>query len=205
MSDHESNGAIDLGSLEPIKLKYTIGGKLHYLFEASAGAKARWRSSQTRAARYQDGKMVSLGDLGDSAVVMVSGCLYTTDAKGNLRHDKLGNVHQDYRVEIEVLKAWPDRVVETLYDKVLEISGLMKDDPVRVAMLKALRRRDAPVTLARMREWVASLSQESAADYEGLRNFLKESDEERGTAKNSQSPTGSTSTAPSSSGAASTP
>lgn len=181
-----SNGAqeIDFGSAEPIKIRCKISGKQYWLLEASVDAKAAWRDVHLRAAKYVNDKMVSVGEVGSAAKVMVARCLYEADAKGDLRYDQMGNVHQKFLVPLEVLRHWPDRVVDPIYEKVMEISNLSGDSAERVVLLKALARPDAPCSLERFREWASSLLQEDGEAYGLLSKLVEPTKEEKESAKN---------------------
>lgn len=109
---------IDLGDLEPAEVRYRIGGQLYVLREATAGAVASWRNAQLKAARLgPDGKPVSMGDAADSEPLLVSLCLFRLDDKGGA-----------WPVDLKTVRSWKSRVQRPLFEKLVEISGLSREE-----------------------------------------------------------------------------
>ena len=127
------NGAInfdegnDTPSLKQVPV--TFKGIKYILVEASAEAVAKWRNAQLTGTRmYQreneDTRTIALGGMADSEPILVSLCLFKPDENGNLRLDAGGNVDTRFRVAVDVVKGWPNRVTAKLFEKAKEISGL---------------------------------------------------------------------------------
>lgn len=114
MEDQEQ----DLGSLKPILVPYKIGGKAYVLREADAGTAAEWNNLQIKAAKLDDGKVVSFGAVADGEPFLLSKCVFEVRGKTDEGEPILG------AVALSWIKALPARISKVLYDKAIEISGL---------------------------------------------------------------------------------
>lgn len=176
------NEPIDLGSLEPIQVKYIIDKKHYVLKEASESARAKYQSLAAKGTTVQDGKMTIGTHLGELNTFLVSQCLWECDEAGCPTKP----------VPESTIRNWLSRVVSALADKAEEISGIKpQDSPERKALIAALKcnivLNDVPfgnLTLTTFRMWVSQLIEHDSKLYSPLWNLVKPSKEEE--AKNLQ-------------------
>lgn len=126
-ADHGSDFT-DLGDLKPVELKYRIGGVRYVLRECPEGDHCAWRSFQIKMARFNDdGKVAGMGNVADSRPLLVSFCLFRADqatgeivlTDGNPQVPDL-----NHRVSLALIRSWPARIVDPLFEKAKEISGI---------------------------------------------------------------------------------
>lgn len=101
-----------------IEIPVRVGKTKYILREADADQVRQWKNANVRSAKMVDGKFVSVGDVADSELLLVSMCLTELCVGGEeLR-----------QVPITVLRSWPAKIVSQLYDRASEISGLKEVD-----------------------------------------------------------------------------
>jgi hypothetical protein len=123
---------IDFGDLAPRSRDFRYRGQRYVLFEASAAAGMQYRSAKERASRYEGGKFVGVDGLADAGPILVAACTFRVDDRGGAANESVG---------LDVVKPWPDHMVERLYDEVRELSPHL----------------DAPETLDSVRRQIARL------------------------------------------------
>lgn len=107
---------LDFDSLELIRIPVKLGGKSYTLQEADEAANITFENAKLKAARFStDGKFVGHGELASGQPLLVSMCLLDADNRP---------------VPIEVIQKWPGRIVDKLFEKIKEISGMNADDTV---------------------------------------------------------------------------
>lgn len=171
------NESIDLGSLEPCQVRYTIDKKAYVLKEASEATRAKYQSLAAKGTTMQDGKVTVGTHLGELNTFLVSQCLWECDEAGAAIKP----------VPESTIRNWLGRIVKTLADKAEEISGLKPEDsPERKALITALNLQDVGGVLGlnNFRAWVANLKEQNPQLYSPLWNLCKPSEEE--IAKNSR-------------------
>ncbi len=105
---------IDLGSLEPIEIAYSIQGKNYTLREASESAAIKWRDRMMQGLRIgESGKIVGFSSLSGAEPLLVHLCLFDGENKN---------------VPLSVVEGWPSRVVKVLHEKAKEISDLGEEE-----------------------------------------------------------------------------
>ena len=102
---------LDFSTLEtPREEAFTWKDKTYLLREASAGAAAKYRSTQAESMILgPDGKPTGIKGVGEVQPLLVALC--TVDEKGRA-------------VSVATVKSWPDRMVSRLFTIVKEISEL---------------------------------------------------------------------------------
>ena len=121
-----SNGFIDLGDLQPARVKYRIGGKPYILCEATADAAIKYRNRCIAATKYDSktGARVGVEGLADAEPFLLSMCLFHAGDDGELRLNTDGEPDVRYAVPVQAIRKFPNHVQRTLFDKCHEISGL---------------------------------------------------------------------------------
>ena len=113
VNDETGNDLMDLGTLEPVEVSVTIGGKPYVLREASAADAAAFKNAAMSSARLDDGKVVGIGKAADAEAVLVGRCLHSLQEGGAWKP-----------VGESLVKTWPARITAKLYDRARKISGL---------------------------------------------------------------------------------
>lgn len=142
--------------LTPIEMKVSINKTKYVLREADEGDAIKWKNAGLRAARVVDGKVVSMGDLADSEPLLVSLCLYKANADGTMPLNNDGTPNKKQQVPVSVIKTWPPRVVNKLFDHAKRISEL-EEKETRATLEEKLKEVQAKI---------ASLDQENASKKE---------------------------------------
>jgi hypothetical protein len=125
----------DKDSLGLVQIPITFNGKRYWLVEAFGDAVAEYRNALMSGAKINtnaDGKpkTMSMGSMADAALILVSKCLFGAADDGTIRTDAFNNVDIRYRVPLSTVRVWPNRVLEPLFDKVKQISGIDEADSV---------------------------------------------------------------------------
>lgn len=165
------NEPIDLGSLEPAQVAYTIDKKHYTLKEASESTQAKYKSLASKGATLQDGKVTVGTHIGELGTFLVSQCLWECDDAGC----------PSKPVAESTIKNWPGRIVKQLADKAEEISGLKpQDSPERKAILSMLRNSNGsfPMAETQFREHIKGLVELNSQLYSPLWQLVKPSEEE---------------------------
>lgn len=107
----------------------------YLLVEALGDAVAQWRNAQLAGTtlRQSDGsdtKTIALGGMADGEPLLVSLCLFHPGKNGELVLDGRGNVDTRQRVPLSVVRGWPHRVVNCLFERVKKMSGLDQTETV---------------------------------------------------------------------------
>ncbi len=125
MTDEATDtGDMDLGTLEPIEVKVTIGGKPYLLREASAADAAAFKNAAMGGVKLDKGEMVGLGKAADAELVLVARCLHRPPSDGSLVAN--GTAVPWTPVGLEFVKTLPARIVTAVYDRCRAISHLDK-------------------------------------------------------------------------------
>lgn len=104
-------------SLDEQSFPLTIAGERYIIVEASEDAAKKYKNTAMRATKFSDkGKPSGVDGLADVEPLLVSMCLFKLDETGARSPVLLSTV----------LK-WPHRVVEPIYQKARELSGLKED------------------------------------------------------------------------------
>lgn len=105
---------LNFESLDPISVPVALGGKQYIIKELMGGDAATYRDAMLEATdiTFKDGKVSPARLRGMSKTDMLLLSLTLFEAGTN------------QRVPMEVISAWPDRVVRKLVDKAKEVSEL---------------------------------------------------------------------------------
>jgi hypothetical protein len=128
--------ALDFTDIEPreipVRIKDSQGIIQNYiLYDASGHAEILYRNRQ-QAHSYvgPDGKRV-LRDVNDAIPVLIANCMTTTKPeKGQL-------VSTGQLIDEKLVRSWPTKVVDQLFDKILDISGMKTDTLEELLKAKA--------------------------------------------------------------------
>jgi len=133
---------MDLEGLKPIEVPVKFQGKRYLLKEASEGAQLEHRDGTLRAAKpnMETGKPTTMEGVGLVNAKFLASCLFEVTEGGQVP------------VTVEVVLAWPTKVVKMLRDKLREITGLREEeDEVSIdKQIEALKKNKAD--LAKLRE-----------------------------------------------------
>lgn len=115
---------LDFGDLTPIELHVRIGGQPYLLREASGEAACKFENARLERTQFSaEGKVCGLKGMSDIEPLLVSLCLF--------QQQKLLNDTLWRPVAEATIRTWPNRVVDRLFKKCKEISGLdAKEDTV---------------------------------------------------------------------------
>jgi len=108
----------------------SIGDKKYVLREASGDAACRYHNKMTSGIKAFKGEMTMTGSMADAEPLLVSACLFPIDAEG-----KVSTVN----VPIQTVRKWPNRITQTLFQKIMEISPMLIKDNEDVDGLKKQR------------------------------------------------------------------
>lgn len=126
--DQSAGYDIDLGDLEPRRLRIKIGGKLYVLNEPTAANVCEWNNAKLKATKLnEEGKVSSLDRLADTEFLLVSRCLFEALPTGEA-------MNPPRPVSETTLRSWPSRMQKVLFEKVKELGGL--NEPETEADLK---------------------------------------------------------------------
>lgn len=128
--------------IAPIEVPVTIKGKSYVLREANEAASARYKNMQFKAMKLAEGidgsKTSSIDGMAETEALLVSLCLFEKTENGGEKN-----------VPLEEIKRLPHRVIEPLFKRAEEISGLqnketkedlvkkIKECQAKIAKLKA--------------------------------------------------------------------
>ena len=161
---------LDFSDLILSEIPFSYRTKQYLLREANGFAARQFNNAKISRVKFQDGKATSLKDMGDLANILLRLCII--------------DVQSGVPVTSAEIDEWPGRMVEKLYQKALEISGLKDDtDSTQHKFAEALQRDDTPVSLSKLREWSESLPN----SFKVVKALLEPTAEEK--AKNEQSST----------------
>lgn len=107
---------IDFGDILPIEIEVRLNGKVYILKEADGGSCAKYRDAITRAAQIgPDNKPIRYDGVAEAELMFLSLCLW--ESKGKTYR----------RVSIDVIRSWPNKVIDRLHSKAVEISNMLGD------------------------------------------------------------------------------
>lgn len=145
-------------SVIPHQIDIEIDGVEYVLKELDGESSISWKTE--RMAKYikdDKGNIVDVKSSSDLDSLLVSYCLF--------------NKSTGQKVPLETIRKWPERVIETLSNDIVEISGLNKKDLSLCQLLKkALDNPNSPVTFKSLGTWIKSLD---ANEFGPLSNFLE--------------------------------
>lgn len=150
-SMHQGRG-FNFDDLEPVEIPVGIRGVKYILREASSADARKWRNSILSSTKIVDGKVAGVGNVADSESLLVSLCLFPTDAFGK---------RMDKPVPLQYILELPNRLVKPLFEEAKRISDLDEKPDTKqelVAKIKELQEKLA--TLERL-EAETSSSQDS--------------------------------------------
>jgi hypothetical protein len=110
--------------IAPVTIQVNIFGVSYVLREASGDATCKYHNFMSENTELKDGQPYRYHNFADREPLLVSLCLY--DAT---------NITP---VQLEVVRSWPSRVVEKLFEKVKEISGMNAEEETKETLLKRL-------------------------------------------------------------------
>lgn len=130
--------------LEPISIPVTIGKNIYTLREASSDDACKWRKHLFRSSKMEGGKPVmSLDSISDSEPLLLSYCMYESYT------DKFGTA-KERKVDLQVVRSWPNRIVRPLFEKAKEISALDEQEETEEQITKKIE--DLNAKLVKVRE-----------------------------------------------------
>lgn len=166
MTDKE----FDFDSLE-VEFPFTYKGVEYQLRSASGSAAREFNNARINRISFNNGKASGIKNLGDLPPLLVHLCSF--DASSGKQ------------VPMGVVDTWPAKMVEKLYQKALDISGLRDEvSKVQYEVQEAFSRDDSPISLQNVREWVNSLPSDK---FKTLQDTFDLTEEEK--SKNEQSST----------------
>lgn len=171
--------AFDFGDITPQTEEMTLGGRKYVVHEASSDAAAKHKNTQVGGARYSGGELERMEGFADADLVLLSCCVTYDDG-----------AEKGQTVPLKVVKQWPERVTKPLVEWIKEHSDMDEgEDPLKVALQKALDRDGSPVTFRDLSDWVNGWPDEDKKDKEmrHLYKLLRPTAKER--AKNGQKAT----------------
>jgi len=126
---------LDFSSLErveyPVKVKDASGTVRSYtLREPSGEGTAKYKAAAIQATKFEAGKPSGAsGDIAHIDLLLISQCLYDDETKR--------------LVPVEIIRQWPDRVVDAIVTKAKQITPSLSDDtPEKIEkQIEALQRR----------------------------------------------------------------
>ena len=161
----------DFSDLETVaEIPFTYKGEKYILKEANSKVGAIFNNEKVARITFKNGKPAGMRLMGDLAAILVHHCTVVAETGKN--------------VHPSVIAQWPNKMVEDLYDKAKEISGLQDESDLGKNLRRALNRPDSPVSLQNVRDWCDTLPEE---DFEDVIKLFELSEEEK--AKNEQSST----------------
>lgn len=130
--------------LEPIAIRVPIGKKSYILREATGDDACKWRKYLFRSTKMEGGKpIMSMETLADSEPLLLSYCMHEeyTDKDGQTKERK---------VDLAVIRAWPNRVIRPLFEKAKAISALDEQDETEEQLVQKIG--DLNEKLVKLRE-----------------------------------------------------
>lgn len=165
-------------SLEEIRIPVSIEGQKYVLKEADGEAAVLYRNATMKSFKLgSEGKPQSIDGLAEAEPLLVSKCLFKL-----VENRDTGEI-KEAAVSLVWVKKLKNRILKPLFEKAQEISGLKDDSAERRALVEALKRDDAPISLRDFREWAAALETEDKKTFGPLHALVKADAEEE--AKNS--------------------
>lgn len=118
----------------------TIDKVQYYLREATGDAASRYVNARVATMRLGKGDVVGMGNIGDLAPLLVSLTLFDENGKN---------------VPESVVRKWPNKVQEALYDRSLDLSHLRDVNSQPIASLqRSLDKPGAPVDFKTLYDWI---------------------------------------------------
>ena len=116
-----------------VEIPVTIGKDKYILREASGEAACQYRNKITACARQTGEDMIVDGPIADADPLLISHCLFKVNVV------KEEEVVSRAHVNINVVRAWPERVLKVLVAKIKEISPLDSDGDEDITALEKER------------------------------------------------------------------
>ena len=102
---------------------FKIGADQYILVEADSETGTMYKNQAMAAGRFsEEGKLAGVNGLAEVEPLLVSRCLFKLDA-----------AMERHPVTLATVKAWPNRVVKSLYQKAQAMSDLKEDEPAKKA------------------------------------------------------------------------
>ncbi len=122
---------LDFDALTPTVVQVKYGGKIYILREADGDAEMAWRDAGMSAAKLgPEGHPERLTGLAQTDVTLLQKCLYHANAAGEMPTDKDGKPDKTKLVAPQTIRGFQHRVMQDLYDKLIEISRMQKKETV---------------------------------------------------------------------------
>lgn len=123
-------------SLEEACCPVTIGKSRYLIVEADGAAGTEYRNAGAKGIKFNaQGKPCGIDGIVDAQLVLVSKCLFKLltedDGKKTLKSwtdPKDGSVWYRQPVNLELVRSWPDRVTQGLFEKARELSGMNNEE-----------------------------------------------------------------------------
>jgi hypothetical protein len=113
--------SLNFDDITPIEVPVTINKKSYVLREANEAGAARYKNAQFKAMKLAEGidgsKTSSIDGMAETEALLVSVCLFEKTENGGEKN-----------VPIEEIKRLPHRVIEPLFKRAEEISGLQNKE-----------------------------------------------------------------------------
>lgn len=129
--------ALDFTDIEPVEIPVRIkdsnGVVQHYiLYDASGHAEIQFRNRQQKNVRIDQatGRRVPV-DVNDAIPVLIANCMTTTIINKEKQRVSSGQL-----LDEQTVRGWPTKVVDKLYEKILDISGMREETLEELVELK---------------------------------------------------------------------
>lgn len=150
----------DETDLAPVEIPVSLGKAQYALLEADEDTAGKFRTASAKNIKFDDGKMVGLGDIGATQSLLVSLCLYMADDEGKVPRLADGRPDNSKRVPESVVRKWKPKVVKQLFETAKDISDLSEGVDTEESIQKQIE-----VLQKRLKE-VASKKKPSLTDGE---------------------------------------
>lgn len=100
--------------------RFKIGGQPYIIVEANGETATLYQSKILSGVTMTEGKIEGMSGVALGQLYLVSQCLKKLDADG-----------VPCAVSIETVKAWPNRIVKPIYEKIRELSDLVETAAVK--------------------------------------------------------------------------
>lgn len=137
----------DLGSLEPMFVNRTIGGKNYILREPAESVKIRWQRATMRTVTMTDGKFAGLEGAAEAESILVAGCLFELCTPPETGERPVAET---------TVRGWVSRITSRLYDDLHKMCPHLKGEDTEESLTKEIDR------LTKRRETVRTSKESSA-------------------------------------------
>ena len=157
----------DTGEFERRSFEFSYEDVNYECREASGGVQRQFTEARIKySVATPDGGRQPTPEAGKIKPLLVHLCTYTQKNQGG----KSGK-----RIDLKTVEDWPDRLVDELFNKIKELSGIDEEDKLGEELGKALSDPSAPCTVEQLREHVEDLGKDN---YPSLWDLIRPSMEE---------------------------